>query len=66
MKSPIAIFLITTLILSSCGPVAVVPTEVQKTPFFIETYIIGQTQAPISIEKTGRITASSSLTLSAQ
>ena len=66
MKSLIAIFLISTLLLSSCGSVAVVPNEVIKTPFIIETYMIGQTQAPVSIEKTGRITASSSLTLSAQ
>ena len=66
MKSPIAIFLISTILLSSCGSVAIVPTETKKTPFFIETYKIGQTQAPISIEKTGRITSSSSLTLTAQ
>lgn len=66
MKSPITIFLISTILLSSCGSVAVIPTEIAKTPFFIETYTIGQTQAPISIEKTWRITASSSLTLTAQ
>jgi multidrug efflux pump subunit AcrA (membrane-fusion protein) len=37
-----------------------------KTPFAIETYTIGQAQAGIEIQKTGRITASSSLTLTAQ
>ena len=66
MKSPIAIFLISTILLSSCGSVALIPPESQKTPFIVETYTIWKTQAPISIEKTGRITASSSLTLSAQ
>ncbi len=66
MKSPISIFLISTILLSSCGSVAVVPTETKKTPFFIETYMIGQKQSTVSIEKTGRITASSSLTLTAQ
>lgn len=66
MKSPIAIFLISTILLSSCGSVALIPPESQKTPFIVETYTIWKTQTPISIEKTGRITASSSLTLSAQ
>lgn len=67
MKSPTIIILISTLLLSSCwAKNTVTTTEVQKTPFFIETYTIGQTLSPVSIEKTGRITASSSLTLTAQ
>ncbi|MBX9809025.1 biotin/lipoyl-binding protein [Candidatus Gracilibacteria bacterium] len=67
MKSPISILLISTILLTSCG--AVVPTdttEIKKTPFIIDTFRVGQKQADISVEKTGRITASSSLTLSAQ
>lgn len=67
MKTPISIFLISTLILSSCGStVSVNTTEVKKTPFFIDTFRVGEKQSNVSIEKTGRITASSSLTLTAQ
>ncbi len=66
MKSPIVIFLISTIILSSCSSTVLIPTETIKTPFKIETYTIWQNQVPVSIQKTGRITASSSLTLTAQ
>ena len=66
MKSPIAIFLISTVILSACWSTAVVPVLPPKTPFIVETYTIGQTQAGVEIQKTGRITASSSLTLMSQ
>lgn len=66
MKPLIAIFLISTTVLSSCGSTVIESTKISKTPFLIDTYTIGQKQASVSIEKTGRITASSSLTLSAQ
>jgi multidrug resistance efflux pump len=66
MKPLISILVLSTIILSSCGSAAIVPVKSEKTPFIIDTYTIGQKQATVSIEKTGRITASSSLTLSAQ
>jgi hypothetical protein len=67
MKNPIIIFIISTLILSSCGSSTSVNTvEAPKTPFYIDTFRVGEKQANISIQKTGRITASSSLTLTAQ
>lgn len=66
MKPLIAIFLISTTVLSSCGSTVIESTKISKTPFLIDTYTIGQKQTSVSIEKTGRITASSSLTLSAQ
>ncbi len=67
MKTHITLFLTLTLLLSACGSTpAIVPIKVEKTPFFVDTFTIGNSQKPISIEKTGRITASSSLTLSAQ
>ena len=67
MKTPISIFLISTIILSSCGStVSVNKTEIKKTPFFIDTFRVWQKQSDISIEKSWRITASSSLTLTAQ
>ena len=66
MKSIITIILLSTLTLTSCGSTVVVDPVVVKTPFVIETYTIGQSQTGITIEKTGRITASSSLTLTAQ
>ncbi|MBC7498816.1 HlyD family efflux transporter periplasmic adaptor subunit [Candidatus Gracilibacteria bacterium] len=66
MKPLIAIFLLSTLLLSACGSTISGVTTIDKTPFIIDTYTVGQTQTGITIEKTGRITASSSLTLSAQ
>lgn len=66
MKTPIVIFLISTIILSSCWSATIESNKVSKSPFLIDTYTIWQKQASVSIEKTGRITASSSLTLSAQ
>jgi hypothetical protein len=66
MKLPIAIFLISTLLLSSCGSAVDTTPTIEKTPFLIDTYTVGQTQTGLTVEKTGRITASSSLTLTAQ
>ena len=67
MKPLIAIILISTVLLSSCGSSVVTPIVAPpKTPYIIETYTIGKTQTGVTIEKTGRITASSSLTLTAQ
>ncbi len=66
MKPLIAILLSSTLVLSSCGSTILSVAPASKTPFVIETYTIGQTQTGVTIEKTGRITASSSLTLTAQ
>jgi multidrug resistance efflux pump len=66
MKPLIFILVLSTVILSSCGSTAIVPVKSEKTPFIIDTYTIWQKQVAVSIEKTGRITASSSLTLSAQ
>ncbi len=67
MKSLITTLLISTLLVSSCWtPKTLITVEVKKTPFFVETYTVGQVQDPIAIEKTARITASSSLTLTAQ
>jgi multidrug resistance efflux pump len=40
--------------------------ESPKTPLTISTYTVGKTQSGVTIEKAGRITASSSLTLTAQ
>lgn len=66
MKTSIVWIILSTFLLSSCGS-KVIPTDIsKKTPFIIETYTIGQAQTPISIEKSGRITASSTLTLTAQ
>lgn len=42
------------------------PTEKEKTKFIIDTYEVGKEQKNVLIQKTGRITASSSLTLTAQ
>ncbi len=66
MKPLIAIFLLSTLLISACGSTISGVTTIDKTPFIIDTYTVGQTQTGVTIEKTGRITASSSLTLSAQ
>lgn len=67
MKPLIAIILISTVFLSSCGTsVVLTPTEVQKTPFVVDTYTVWQEQSVVSIQKSGRITASSTLTLTAQ
>lgn len=55
------------ILFSSCGTAAVIPVVVPtKTPLIVETYTIWKTQSGVAIEKTGRITASSSLTLTAQ
>ncbi len=67
MKSLISIVLISVLILSGCwAPVVETPTEKEKTKFIIDTYEVGKEQKNVLIQKTGRITASSSLTLTAQ
>lgn len=67
MKPLISIILISTIFLSSCGTSVVLPpTEVQKTPFMVDIYTIWQEQSVVSIQKSGRITASSTLTLTAQ
>ncbi len=66
MKPLIAIFLISTVVLSACGSTPIVPVVPPKTPFIVTTYTIGQTQTGVEIQKTGRITASSSLTLTSQ
>lgn len=66
MKTSIAWIILSLFLLSSCGSEAIPITISKKTPFIIETYTIGQSQLPISIEKSGRITASSTLTLTAQ
>lgn len=67
MKSLISIVLISVLILSGCwAPAVETPTEKEKTKFIIDTYEVGKEQKNVLIQKTGRITASSSLTLTAQ
>lgn len=66
MKSFVSTILLSTILLSSCGSAVVAPIVPAKTPLVIDTYTVGKTQTGVSIEKTGRITASSSLTLSAQ
>ena len=66
MKTSIILIVLSTFLLSSCGSETITPSSSKKTPFNIDTYTIGQAQAPISIEKSGRITASSTLTLTAQ
>lgn len=66
MRSLISISLVSILILSSCGATVVPDAPIVKSPFIIETYTIWQVQSGVSIEKTWRITASSSLTLTAQ
>lgn len=55
--------------LTSCGgqsTVDVVSTPTEKTPFVVSVFRAGSSQAMTSVEKTGRITASSTLTLAAQ
>jgi hypothetical protein len=66
MKPLIATILLSTILLTSCGSAVVTIPTIEKTPFIVETYTIGQNQTGIEIQKTGRITASSSLTLTAQ
>ena len=67
MKRSLILLLITTFLLSSCGTTEVVtPKTVEKTPFLIDITTVWDKSTQVSIEKTGRITASSSLTLSAQ
>ena len=67
MKRSLILLLITTFVLSSCGTTEIVtPKTVEKTPFLIDITTVWDKSTQVSIEKTGRITASSSLTLSAQ
>ena len=66
MRSLVSIFLISTIVLSACGSTVTTPEVVVKTPLIVETYTIWQNQTGVVIEKTGRITASSSLTLMSQ
>jgi multidrug resistance efflux pump len=67
MKPIIVISLLSTLILSACGS-STEPTTVsaEKTPFIVETFVVWGTVSPVTVEKSGRITASSSLTLTTQ
>lgn len=50
MKTSIAWIILSLFLLSSCGSEAIPITISKKTPFIIETYTIGQSQLPISIE----------------
>lgn len=62
------LILSSVFLLASCGTTTP-PLEVHtgaKTPYFIEVFTVWQKTNPVTIEKTGRITASSSLTLTAQ
>lgn len=68
MRSSIVLILISTLLLASCGstPDSVTTVSAEKTPFVVEVFTVGGAQAAVSVEKAWRITASSTLTLSAQ
>lgn len=67
MKKFTAIFLSSLLILSSCGKSSeVIVEKIEKKPFLIETQILGKKTEAYTIEKSARLTAGSSLTLSAE
>lgn len=70
MRPLVIVFVIFTFILSSCwSSVDTISPWVSwesKTPFNVDTMLVGTTQAQLSVEKTWRITASSTLTLAAQ
>lgn len=68
MRFSTIVVILSLSFLSSCTQketiVDVVPTE--KTPFFVDTYSLDSASVQKEIEKTGRVTARSSLTLSAK
>ncbi len=68
MKKFIVFFILLPFVLSSCGtPEALPPVvQIEKTPFYIETYSIGKKVETYSIEKPGRLVSASSLTLAAE
>lgn len=67
MKKLTSALLLSFLILSSCGKVVEdTVTKVEKKPFLIETQIIGKKMESYMVEKSARLTAGSSLVLSAE
>jgi PBP1b-binding outer membrane lipoprotein LpoB len=67
MKKLTSLLLLSALLLSSCTQKApeVVQTE-EKKPFYVDIKTLSKTQQAFSIEKTARITAGSSLVLTAE
>ena len=67
MKKLTVTILLPLFLLSSCGTaVQEAPKKVEKIPFFIETLSLGKKRESYVVEKSARITAGSSLTLSAE
>lgn len=68
MTYHIKILLLSLAILWSCVKNHTIdtPENSQKTPYHISTFVIGESKNKARIEKTGRIVASSTLTISAQ
>lgn len=68
MKKIFILFLILSpLFLSACAPKAdIVAVEPEKTPFMIDIFTVWEGQLFSTVEKSGRITAKSSLTLSSR
>ncbi len=61
----ISAFLLIPFFLSSCWTAVVqTPQAPEKTPFYVETYTVGKKVETYTVEKTARLTAGSSLTLS--
>lgn len=61
--------IVSAFFLTSCGAPdtpATTTINVSKTPYIVDIFVVGKNTANVTVEKTGRITASSSLTLSAQ
>jgi len=66
MKKLISILVISTL-LTACGaPKAVIPTETPKIPFTIKTQSFQDFPTEYTIQKTGRLVGSSSISMTAQ
>ena len=67
MKKLTVTVLLLLFFLSSCGTaLPEAPKKVEKIPFFIETLSLGKKKESYTVEKSARITAGSSLTLSAE
>ena len=66
MKKLTSIFIASLFIFSSCGKIVEDIVIVEKKPFLIETQILSKKTESYTIDKSARITAGSSLTLSAE
>lgn len=64
MKSIISIILISSLLLSSCGSAITTTVWSTKTDFFVKTLKLSSTTGSYTVEKSARLTAASSLSIS--